>query len=338
MVRLTVDGQEVEAREGALLLDVVDVPTLCHDRRLEPHGGCRMCLVAVEGERRPVPACATRVREGMTVSTNGETRELRETLAEMLLTEHRPARGGRADELLDVAAGAQAPFAHEPTGGWWDRNRFIGFDPDACILCDRCVRYTQEVQGCGALMLEGRGADARVVPTHRLSFLDTECELCGGCISTCPTGALYEKRAAGADEGSLTKTRTTCPYCGVGCQLDLNVDPATQRIVKVTSRTEYLPNEGNLCVKGRFAHGFVHHADRLTRPLVRAEDGELHEATWEGALERAARGFADVRRRHGARALGVVASARLTMEENYLLQRLARTRFEVNSIQSCEAT
>ena len=132
------------------------------------------------------------------------------------------------------------------------------------------------------------GLDARVVPTHGFSWLDTDCELCGGCLAVCPTGAIYEKAAVGTPEAGLTKVRTTCPYCGVGCQLDLNVDPVTQRIVKVTSSRGYLPNDGELCVKGRFGTGFVHHPDRLTRPLVRGADGELHPASWDEAIRTAA--------------------------------------------------
>ena len=185
--------------------------------------------------------------------------------------------------------GAEAPFVlpdakREP---YEDRNRLMGYDPDACILCNRCVRYTQEVMQCSALSLEGRGGEARIVPTWGKSWLDTDCELCGGCLSVCPTGAIYEKFLEGAavEERSLTKTKTTCTFCGVGCQVDLNVDPDTGRIVKVTSDPRYLPNEGNLCVKGRFAFNFVHHPDRLTEPLVRGEDGELHSTSWEHALQ-----------------------------------------------------
>ena len=157
----------------------------------------------------------------------------------------------------------------------------MGYDPDACILCARCVRYTQEVMQCSALSLEGRGPHARVVPTHGYSWLDTECELCGGCLAVCPTGAIYEKFEEGTErpERGLEKVKTTCTFCGVGCQIDLNVDPETKRIVKVTSEPHYVSNEGNLCVKGRFAFNFIHHPDRLTEPLVRGEDGELHPAT-----------------------------------------------------------
>ena len=158
---------------------------------------------------------------------------------------------------------------------------------------------------CSALTFEGRGAEARIVPTHGDSWLDTECELCGGCLSVCPTGAIYEKFTTGAPPGheqALEKTKTTCTFCGVGCQIDLNVDPQTKRIVKVTSEPEYQPNEGNLCVKGRFAFNFVHHPDRLTEPLVRGEDGELHPTDWDTAL--ADRGERATPRDEGARHAG----------------------------------
>ena len=204
----------------------------------------------------------------------------------MLLAEHlNPNPGGRPNELTDLAEelDAEAPFIlpdakREP---YEDRNKLMGYDPDACILCNRCVRYTQEVMQCSALSLEGRGPEARIVPTWGRSWLDTECELCGGCLSVCPTGAIYEKFEEGTErpERALEKVKTTCTFCGVGCQLDLNVDPETNRIVKVTSEPDYVSNEGNLCVKGRFAFNFVHHPDRLTEPLVRGEDGELHPTT-----------------------------------------------------------
>ena len=351
MVEFMLDGRRVTAPEGELLVhaaarhDVV-IPTLCHDDKLDPYGGCRMCVVAVEGSPRPLPACATRVAEGMVVSTNSSVPQFRRTLTEMLLAEHLNASpGGRPNELIDMAAefGAEAPFVlpdakREP---YADRNKLMGYDPDACILCNRCVRYTQEVMQCSALSLEGRGPEARIVPTHGHSWLDTECELCGGCLSVCPTGAIYEKFVEGAPAGheqALDKVKSTCTYCGVGCQLDFHVDRGTQRIVKVTSDPSYVSNDGNLCVKGRFAFNFVHHPDRLTDPLVRGEDGELHPTTWDDALRVAAEGLKGVRERHGPQAVGVLASARLTMEENFLLQKLARTALGTHSIHSCEAT
>ncbi len=351
VVPFTLDGREVSAPEGELLVHAlarhdVFVPTLCHDDKLDPYGGCRMCVVGVEGSPRPLPACATRVVEGMVVSTNSFVPEFQRTLTEMLLTEHLNASpAGRPNELIELAGdlGVEAPLVlpdakREP---YEDRDLLMGYDPEACILCARCVRYTQEVMQCSALSLEGRGAEARVVPTWGRSWLDTECELCGGCLSVCPTGALYEKFVEGApagDEERLTKTKTTCTFCGVGCQIDLNVDPETGRIVKVTSEPSYVSNDGNLCVKGRFAFNFVHHPDRLTHPLVRGEDGKLHPATWDDALEKAAAGLRGVIDRHGPQAVGVLASARLTNEENYLIQKLARGVVGTNSVHSCEAT
>lgn len=350
VVEFVLDGMNVAAPEDELIVHAaarhgVLIPTLCHDDKLDPYGGCRMCVVGVEGSPRPLPACATRVREGMVVSTNSDVPQFRKTLTEMLLAEHmNPNPGGRPNELLDMAEefGAEAPLIlpdakREP---YDDRNKLMGYDPDACILCARCVRYTQEVMQCSAISLEGRGPHARVVPTHGFSWLDTECELCGGCLSSCPTGAIYEKFEEGTErpERALEKVKTTCTYCGVGCQVDLNVDPETKRIVKVTSDPTYLPNEGNLCVKGRFAFNFVHHPDRLTEPLVRGADGELHPTSWEHALQVAADGLNRVKEERGPQSIGVLASARLTMEENFLIQKLARTTIGTNSIHSCEAT
>ena len=350
VVAFTLDGRPLSAPEGELLVHAAArhgtfIPTLCHDSKLDPYGGCRMCVVDVEGAPRPLPACATRVAEGMVVSTNGPITEFQRTLTEMLLSEHlNESPGGRPNELralandLDASAPLLLPDAKRKE--YDDRNRLMGYDPDACILCNRCVRYTQEVMQCSALSLEGRGGHARIVPTWELSWLDTECELCGGCLSVCPTGAIYEKFEEGTSqpEGALEQVRTTCTFCGVGCQIDLNLDPKTKHIVKVTSKDEYLPNEGNLCVKGRFAFNFVHHPDRLTQPLVRGEDGELHATTWEHALETAATGLEKVIAEHGPQSVGFLASARLTNEENYLIQKLARTGVGTNSVHSCEST
>jgi NADH-quinone oxidoreductase subunit G len=350
MVEFTLDGRTVSAPAGELLVHAAArhglfIPTLCHDDKLDPYGGCRMCVVGVEGSPRPLPACATRVAEGMVVSTNGSVPQYQKTLTEMLLAEHlNPDPGGRPNELVDLAEelGVEAPFIlpdakREP---YDDRNRFMGYDPDACILCARCVRYTQEVMQCSALSLEGRGPQARIVPTHGYSWLDTECELCGGCLGVCPTGAIYEKFEEGTErpEHALEKVKSTCTFCGVGCQIDVNVDPETKRIVKITSDPSYVSNEGNLCVKGRFAFNFVHHPDRLTEPLVRGEDGKLHETSWEHALQVAADGLNRVKAEHGPQAIGFLSSARLTMEENFLIQKLARTAIGTNSVHSCEAT
>ena len=350
MVEFTLDGRSVSAPEGELLVHAAArhgtfIPTLCHDDKLDPYGGCRMCVVDVEGAPRPLPACATRVAEGMVVSTNGPITEFQRTLTEMLLSEHLNASpGGRPNELVDLAneLGADAPLLlpDAKRKEYDDRNRLMGYDPDACILCARCVRYTQEVMQCSALSPRGsRRARAHrshlgaLLARHRVRALRRlPLRLPDRCD-------LREVRGGhGKTERALEQVRTTCTFCGVGCQIDLNLDPQTKHIVKVTSKDEYLPNEGNLCVKGRFAFNFVHHPDRLTQPLVRGDDGELHPTTWEHALETAATGLKKVIAEHGPQAVGFLASARLTNEENYLIQKLARTGVGTNSVHSCEST
>ena len=241
----------------------------------------------------------------MVVSTNGPITEFQRTLTEMLLSEHLNASpGGRPNELRDLAndLGAEAPLVlpDAKREEYDDRNRLMGYDPDACILCNRCVRYTQEVMQCSALSLEGRGGHARIVPTWELSWLDTECELCGGCLSVCPTGRdLREVRGGHVTARARSSSRSARPArsAASAARSTSTSIPQTKHIVKVTSKDEYLPNEGNLCVKGRFAFNFVHHPDRLTQPLVRGEDGELHPTTWEHALETAATGL---KKRHRA--------------------------------------
>jgi predicted molibdopterin-dependent oxidoreductase YjgC len=361
MAKLELDGKPVSFAVGETLLDVasrngVSIPTLCHDPRLEPAGACRTCLVEIDGWRRLAPACATRAQDGMVVqSANERVQRHQKGLLSLYLTDHVHDRAacetGAPCELHQMAAdvgaatdwpGMESVRPARPT----DRNTFIEFRPDRCILCARCTRYCDEVEAVSAITLTGRGSLTTISTVDKLSLLDTTCEMCGGCIDTCPTGAMTEKLpllARAKPERELTKVRTTCNYCGVGCQMDLNVDPAAKggqgQVVKVTSPPPGTPpNDGNLCVKGRFAYEFIEHRDRLTTPLVRAEDGTLREASWDEALERAAAGLRGVAERHGANALGFVSSSRCTMEENYLVQKLSRAVFGTNNVHQCAAT
>jgi NADH-quinone oxidoreductase subunit G len=347
-VRLTLDGRSIEVDAGTTLLQVAraegaKVPTLCHDDRLDPYGGCRMCLVDLKGAPRPVPACKTDCAEGMEVATSGEKLErVRRTMVDMLLADHYDDVGVKPNELQQLAVEfglEKSSMAFDRRGAFEDRNRFIGFNPGACILCDRCVRYCDEVMQCSALEHAGQGAQATVQPTGGEGFLDTSCELCGGCVSTCPTGALYEKQATRGGvttESDCQKTRTVCTYCGVGCVMDLNV--CNGKVIKVTAEAGVGSNDGHLCTKGRFAFEFIHHSERLTHPLIRGADGELHQASWSQALDRVAQGLREVRKQYGPDSIGFLASSRCTNEDVYALQKLARAAVGTNNVHSCAAT
>lgn len=352
---VVIDGNEIAFREGETILEAarraaIEIPTICHDDRVTPAGACRMCLVEVEGARLMQPACASKVTRGMVVRTNTArvARNRRFIVSVHLadtVAEREVAEDNNPSELFALADryGCEAwPHVESPRRGRpHDVNRFIAFREDRCIACSLCTRYCDQVEAVSAITLAGRGGHTTISTADERSLVDTTCELCGGCVDVCPTGAMTEKAALswGKPERALEKVRSTCNFCGVGCQVDLNVDREANRLVKVTSPPPgSTVNDGNLCVKGRFANDFVHHPDRLDTPLIRDARGELVPATWDEALDRAARGLLGVAERHGADALAFISSSRCTVEENYLVQKLARGAFRTHNVHQCAAT
>jgi len=347
---ITINGNKVSAEAGQSVLEAatangVEIPNLCHDARLKPSGSCRLCLVEVAGQRKPVTACTFEVSDGMVVETESDVvRRLRKSVLELLFYEHRGActtcdENGdcllqkyayeyQLDESIFTAPGVSEPVENYTTG-----NEAIEYDPAKCIRCGRCIRICQEVQMDSALTFKGRAADVEVSTFFDIPLNDSTCELCGQCISTCPTGALYERKAKGKGQcKDLVRTRTTCPYCGVGCQMDLNVNK--NNIVRVTSPVGVIPNDGNLCVKGRFAMDFVASDTRLTTPLIK-RNGELEEATWDEAVELVVGRLSEIKAAHGANSIGGLSSAKCTNEDNYVFQKLIRAAIGTNNVDHC---
>lgn len=345
MVKLTIDGQVIEALEGSTILEAskqagVTIPTLCYLADLTPEGACRVCVVEVEGARGLVTACTYPATEGLVVRTNSAViREARRSVVELMLANH-PQDCLSCQRSLDCELqtlanqlgireirfdGERRQYAID------DSNPFVLRDNNKCILCGRCVRVCREIQCCDTLEWTNRGFDTKVTPAFDQTMEDTSsCVFCGNCVAACPVGALTAKpmQHAGLPD---KKVQTTCPYCGCGCTFELNIKNGN--VIGVTSIDGDV-NGRSLCVKGRFGFGFIHHPDRLTTPLIK-KDGQFVEASWSEAIGIMAEKFGAIKKADGADAIAVLSSARCTNEDNYLLSKFARAVIGTNNIDHC---
>jgi predicted molibdopterin-dependent oxidoreductase YjgC len=348
---LILDGQEISFSEGETLYEVArrhgrEIPTLCYDPRLEPFGACRLCVVEVEGQRNPVASCTAKAVAGMVVRTRTQALEKhRKTLLEMVVSENRqlevnPLRGYASQELktlVDRYGARTGRFQGETSGTShpMDDNPFILRDYDLCISCNRCVRVCAEQEGDHAIAAMGRGFHKQIATEFNGLLRDSSCTFCGQCVQTCPTGALADKKALRAADlpGPIEKTRSICPYCGVGCSVDILTKG--EKLVGIHPAMDGPANQGALCVKGQFAFDFVQHRDRLKKPLVRLADGQLHETDWDTALDRAAEGFRRACQQYGRHSIYGIASGRTPSEANYVMQKFIRRGYGTHYIDNC---
>lgn len=352
-VTLMINSRVVEVPPGTSVMRAaisagIGIPKLCATDSLEPFGSCRLCLVEIEGQKGFPASCTTPVREGMVVHTESDQlHKLRQGVMELYLSDH-PLDcltcAANGDCELQTVAGqvgvrevrygvGQAAGAHHTDSPADVSNPYFKFDPSKCIVCNRCVRACEEVQGTFALTVEDRGFESRIRPGPFEDFLQSECVSCGACVQACPTASLQEKSVI--EFGTPSRSvLTTCAYCGVGCGLkaELNGD----RVVRMVPWKEGKANEGHACVKGRFAWGYATHRDRIKAPMIRDHiHAPWQVVSWEEAFAFVAKRFKEIQATYGRDAVGGITSSRCTNEETYLVQKLIRAALGTNNVDTC---
>jgi formate dehydrogenase alpha subunit len=349
-VTLTVDGKQVTVPKGTTILKAAQkagafIPTLCHDDELSSPGACRICVVEVKGARALVASCVAAANEGMVVETaSPQVIEARKTILELILANH-PEDCLTCHKSGDCKLQDYAYFYDVKPGNFQgeahqydleDDNLFIVRDMNKCILCGKCVRVCEEKQGRAVIDFAYRGFKTKISTALDQHLAESVCVSCGSCVAVCPTGALTEKAMLGkARKWEVEKVRTTCPFCGVGCNFDLNVKDG--KVVGVTSNPDSPVNGRDMCVKGRFGADYVHSPRRLTKPLIK-KNGEFVESSWDEALDLVAGKLSEIKQKHGGDAIAALSSARCTNEENYLMQKFMRAAIGTNNVDHCART
>ncbi len=356
MVTLTIDGVELTVAEGTSIMRAAmemgtQIPKLCATDMLDAFGSCRLCLVEIEGRAGTPASCTTPVGPGMKVHTQTERlKQLRKGVMELYISDHPldcltcAANGdcelqdmAGAVGLREVRYGMEGANHFAPTSELVmpkdESNPYFTYDPAKCIVCNRCVRACEEVQGTFALTIAGRGFSSRVSPGQSEAFLTSECVSCGACVQACPTATLAEKALIqiGQPEHSVV---TTCAYCGVGCSF--KAEMRGQEVVRMVPWKDGKANRGHSCVKGRFAWGYAMHQDRILKPMIREKVSDpWREVSWDEAISYTAQKLIHIRDTYGRRAIGGITSSRCTNEEAYLVQKLIRAGFGTNNVDTC---
>jgi formate dehydrogenase major subunit len=361
MVTLTIDGQSITVPEGTSIMRAAmeagtQIPKLCATDMVDAFGSCRLCLVEIEGRNGTPASCTTPVAAGIVVHTQSDRlKKLRKGVMELYISDHPldcltcAANGdcelqdmAGAVGLRDVRYGYQGDnhvFAQakgDVNPAWLPKdesNPYFTYDPSKCIVCSRCVRACEQVQGTFALTISGRGFDSRVSPGMSESFLGSECVSCGACVQACPTATLTEKSVIeiGQPEHSAV---TTCAYCGVGCSF--KAEMRGEELVRMVPYKDGKANRGHSCVKGRFAYGYATHKERILKPMIRETiDQPWREVSYDEAFTFAAERMRGIQKTYGRDSIGGITSSRCTNEETYLVQKLIRAGFGNNNVDTC---
>jgi formate dehydrogenase major subunit len=349
-VTLSINGQTVTVPTGSSVMRAaeeagVSVPKLCATDTLDAFGSCRVCLVEIEGRKGYPASCTTLVEDGMEVRTRSDKLDqLRRNVVELYVSDHPldcVSCSANGDcELQDVAEGLGVESSRYGLEGAGHRdavadesNPYFSFKPSQCIVCYRCVRACDDIQGTFALTVDGRGFTSKVTAGQSDSFMDSDCVSCGACVDHCPTEALIEKAVIqqGQPERSV---RTTCAYCGVGCSFHAELKGG--QVLRMTPDRDGHANEGHACIKGRFAFGYATHPDRISRPMIRDSiDQPWREVGWEEAIEYTAGRLRAIQEQYGPDSIGGITSSRCTNEETYLVQKMVRAAFGNNNVDTC---
>ncbi|HEY8276946.1 MAG TPA: formate dehydrogenase subunit alpha, partial [Methyloceanibacter sp.] len=349
-VMLTVDGVRISVPEGTSIMRAAmdmgtQIPKLCATDMVEAFGSCRLCLVEIEGRNGTPASCTTPVAEGMVVHTQTDRlKRLRKGVMELYISEHPldcltcSANGDCELQDMSGAVGLrEVRYGYDggrhPNPGIDASNPYFTYEPSKCIVCSRCVRACEEVQGTFALTIAGRGFDSVVSPSQEQPFLESECVSCGACVQACPTATLNEKSVI--EIGTPDKAViTTCAYCGVGCAF--KAEMRGDELVRMVPYKDGKANRGHSCVKGRFAFGYATHKDRILKPMIRAKITDpWREVSWEEAISYAASEFKRIQAKYGTASVGGITSSRCTNEETFLVQKLVRAGFGNNNVDTC---
>lgn len=349
-MNITLNGKIIEAKQGQTIFQAardngIYIPTLCYHEKTGPAGKCRACVVEVEGMRGLQTSCSVLAKDGMVVTSNSETvLNAQRLVVDLLLSTGRHnclscEQNGNCDlqkaaYFLGIEVGSFQYADMKPDID--DSSEFIQVDRSKCISCGRCIAACNNVVVNQVLNFGYRGHGTKIVFDTNLPMGSSSCVQCGECSQLCPTGAIVDKRAVGKGRSwEFDKVETICPYCGVGCNLELNIDRKTNSIVKIRGVEDAPANEGMLCVKGRFGFDFVGSDERLTTPLIKDANGEFQEASWEDATNLIVEKLSFIRDTYGPDTIMGLSSAKTTNEENYTFQKLFRTALKTNNVDHC---